>query len=71
MSSSVEQPVRQACVIYVKNLIGGSWAAKDVEASPAAIASGQVRKFCSIFNIRLTLTFYSANPYHAFTMNKL
>ena len=43
MLNSIEQSVRQAGVIYLKNMIGGSWTAKDVEASPAAIASGQVK----------------------------
>ena len=42
MNNTVEQAVRQAGVIYVKNMIGGSWTAKEVEASPAAIASGQM-----------------------------
>lgn len=40
MSTSVELPVRQAGVIYLKNLIGSAWTVKDVEASPAAIAAG-------------------------------
>ena len=40
MSNTIEQAVRQAGVIYVKNMIGSSWSAKEVEASPAAIAIG-------------------------------
>lgn len=40
MTNSIDQPVRQAGVIYVKNMIGSHWTAKEVEASSAAIASG-------------------------------
>jgi hypothetical protein len=42
MTNTVEQAVRQAGVIYVKNMIGSHWQVRDVEANPAAIASGQV-----------------------------
>jgi len=42
MTTTIDQPVRQAGVIYVKNMIGSHWTAKEVEPSPAAIASGQV-----------------------------
>jgi hypothetical protein len=43
MTNTVEQAVRQAGVIYVKNMIGSHWQVRDVEANPAAIASGQVQ----------------------------
>jgi len=55
MSNTIEQAVRQAGVIYLKNLIGGSWAAKDVEASPAAIATGQVSRTMNLSKMTLSL----------------
>lgn len=42
MTNSVDLPVRQAGVIYVKNMISSHWTAEEKEASPAAIASGLV-----------------------------
>ena len=48
MTNTVEQAVRQAGVIYVKNMIGSQWALRDVEATPAAISSGQVLTFAFI-----------------------
>ncbi len=41
MTNTVDSAVRQAGVIYFKNLVSQSWVAKDPpEASPAAVASG-------------------------------
>ena len=51
MTNTVEQAVRQAGVIYVKNMIGSHWQVRDVEANPAAIASGQVQQF-AIFTFK-------------------